>query len=130
MSTVRHHLLEIILWPNGDGTFMTILNSVDRLKELGIYDDWKMTIPLSREEHVRMHGKYMTEETRRKMSDSLKGRIMTEEHKRKMSAAHKGKIMSEESRRKMSASRKGRHLSEETRRKISESLKARVKFQG
>lgn len=30
----RHHLLEIILWPNEDGTFTEIENSAARLKEL------------------------------------------------------------------------------------------------
>ena len=42
MRTHRHHLLEIILWPNGDDTFKTILNSRERLQQLGIYDDYKL----------------------------------------------------------------------------------------
>ena len=40
----RHHLLEIILWPNNDGTFTKIINSKKRLEELGIYDDYKLCI--------------------------------------------------------------------------------------
>lgn len=51
----RHHLLEIILWPNDDGTFTEIRNSAERLQELGIYDDYKLTIPLTHSEHTRLH---------------------------------------------------------------------------
>lgn len=56
------------------------------------------------------YGKHLSEETRNKLSRSLKGRP-------------KEKPVSEETRRKMSEAKKGRHLSEETRKKISESCK-------
>lgn len=46
--------------------------------------------------------------------------IMTEETKKKMSESHKGKIRSEETRKKLSEINKGKHLSEETRKKMSE----------
>lgn len=55
MSIVRHHLLECILWPNGDGTFRKIVNLPDRLQKLGIYDDYKLTIPIERGVHASMH---------------------------------------------------------------------------
>lgn len=55
MQMDRHHLLEIILWPNSDGTFRKILNSRARLIELGIYDDWKLTITIPASEHSKMH---------------------------------------------------------------------------
>ena len=98
----RHHLLEIILWPNGDGTFRTILNSRDRLKELGIYDEFKLTIPLRHSEHTRLHnkgnkhfyGKHHSEDTRNKISDSMKGikrAPFSEEHKRRISEAAKAR---------------------------------------
>lgn len=51
----RHHLLECILWPNGDGTFRKIINTEKRLKELGIYDDYKLIIKLDRSTHQKMH---------------------------------------------------------------------------
>lgn len=51
----RHHLLECILWPNGDGTFRKIVNTQKRLQELGIYDDYKLTIPIEHGAHVSMH---------------------------------------------------------------------------
>lgn len=72
----RHHLLEIILWPNGDGTFRTILNSRKKLKELGIYHQYKMTIAIPKSEHSKLHGAYkpkVSDESRRKMSESAKG---------------------------------------------------------
>ena len=80
------------------------------------------------------------DETRRKMSISRKGKPspnkgvpMSEEQKKKLSESHKGKLHSEETKKKMSISRKGRTspnkgktMSEETKKKISESLKGRT----
>ena len=81
-----------------------------------------------------------SEETRKKMSESMKGRPSankgkhpSEETRRKLSESLKGKHHSEETKRKMSESRKGRPspnkgktMSEETKKKISESLKGRT----
>jgi hypothetical protein len=93
-------------------------------------------------------GKEITEETKRKISDTKKGCIpwnkgnvgISEETKKKMSDASKGHSRlkgfkhSEESKKNMSNSRKGqpahnkgKKLSEETKRKISESQKLRHK---
>ena len=73
------------------------------------------------------NGYIVSEETRKKMSESHKGKIFTEETRRRLSEAHKGKIITEETKRKMSESRKGKNnpnfgkpRTEETRRKISE----------
>ena len=76
-----------------------------------------------------------------KRTEALKGRKLSEETKRKISESHKGKpawnrglknIYSDESRRKMSESHKGKPVwnrgiphSEETRRKMSEALRGR-----
>jgi len=64
----------------------------------------------------------------RSMPPSRKGIPLTEEHKRKISESHKGKIMSKESREKMrqaklgkSPANKGISPSEETREKMSKS---------
>lgn len=54
----RHHLLECILWPNGNGTFRKIINRAKRLEELGIYDDLKMTIPIDHNLHQIMHREF------------------------------------------------------------------------
>ena len=70
---------------------------------------------LTPEEHKSLHmkGKKLSEETRRKISESHKGKILSEETKRKLSEAnkgntyHKGKKHSEESIIKMSESHKG-----------------------
>lgn len=128
-TIVRHHLLEIILWPNEDGTFKEIRNSAERLKELGIYDDWKMTIPMTRSEHSRLHhkgnidnkgeknpfyGKKHSAETKAKISTAKKGKKLSEEHKAKLSAAKKGegnprygKPCSDETKAKLSTANKG-----------------------
>ena len=53
-------------------------------------------------------GFLMSEETKRKMSDSKKGKHFSEEHRKKLSESHKGRYFSEETRRKLSESHKGR----------------------
>ena len=74
-------------------------------------------------------GKKHTEEAKKKMSEAGKGRKHTEETKRKLSEASKGnqntlgRKLTEEHKRKMSESQKGKKLSEEHKRKISEALK-------
>jgi 5-methylcytosine-specific restriction endonuclease McrA len=80
-----------------------------------------------------------SEETKRKISESLKGRPCTperrekllkimnsEEVKKKMSQALKGRHIGVETKRKMSEARKGRTITEGIRRKISESEKGKV----
>lgn len=54
-TLVRHHLLECILWPNGNGTFRTINNSMNRLIELGIYYDYKLCITITNSAHWSLH---------------------------------------------------------------------------
>lgn len=54
----RHHLLECILWPNGDGTFRKIINRSKRLKDLGVYEDFKLTIPIDSSTHQTMHREF------------------------------------------------------------------------
>ena len=68
-----------------------------------------------------------TEETKRKISESLLGKEFSEESRRKMSEANLGKKFSEEHRRKISEKNKGkwgtflgRRHTEESKRKISE----------
>ena len=82
---------------------------------------------VTRAEHARLHnkGRAVTEETRRKISESLKGRTFSEEHRRKLSEANKGKHLNEETRKKLSEANKGRTFSEEWRRKLSEAAKRR-----
>lgn len=98
-------------------------------------------------------GKHLSEETKRKMSESHKGKHFSEEHKEKISKTKKGKPsnrkgkklgpfseehkrniseahkkVSEETKRKMSEAQKGKHLgpsSEEWKKKISEAKKGK-----
>ena len=91
---------------------------------------------LTPEEHMRLHMQNISDETRKKMSESQKGRTsnrkgvtLSEETRKKISEAKKGKKLkpfTEEHRKKMSEAKKGRRLSEETRKKISESQKGRT----
>ena len=77
-------------------------------------------------------GKPLSEEHKRKLSESKKGKPRSEESKRKISEALKGennfwygKTRSEETKRKQSEAMKGKTRSEEHSRKISEALKGK-----
>ena len=76
----------------------------------------------------------MSEEQKKKLSESHKGKLHSEETKKKMSISrkgrtspNKGKTMSEETKKKISETQKGIQHSEETKKKISESLKGKPK---
>ena len=76
----------------------------------------------------RRDGFIHSEESRKKMSESIKGRKHSEAHRKKISQSLKGKNTwttgrkhSEESRKKMSIAKQGKHPTEETREKISTS---------
>jgi hypothetical protein len=66
-----------------------------------------------------------TEETRRRISEGNKGRQHTEEAKRKISEASKKRLYSKETRKKISEGLKGRCYSKETRQKMSEARKGK-----
>jgi len=68
----------------------------------------------------RLKGSKLTEEHKRKISESHKGKRLSEEHKRKISKAIKR--LPDEYRKKLSEVRKGKRLSEEHKRKISKTL--------
>ena len=65
-----------------------------------------------------MSKRRLSEEHKRKMSETMMGRTFSDEHKAKISAAHKGKVLSEETKAKMSKSHKGKRLSEEQKAKM------------
>ena len=78
-----------------------------------------------------LQGHETSPEARRKMSESRKGKHPTEETRKKLSIARrrhespsKGKKWSLEARMRASEQRKGHYVSEETKRKQSEALKA------
>jgi group I intron endonuclease len=71
-------------------------------------------------------GSFLSEETRKKISDSCMGRSVSEETRKKISDANRNKIISEETKRRMSEShKKSCRVSPETREKISNSLKGK-----
>ena len=83
-------------------------------------------------EHIRLHqlGKKVSEETRKKMSESRKGenhpmfgKHLSTKHRKNLSEALKGKYLSAETRKKISEARKGKHRSAETSKKIAEARK-------
>ena len=117
----RHHLLQIILWPNGDGTYRTILNSRERLKELNIYNDFKMTITITHQQHMDLHNKYRSDETKKLLHDRLSGINNPMYGKEPW---NKGKAWSDEIRNKISVSCTGRSPTVHThasRHRISDS---------
>lgn len=72
-------------------------------------------------------GKPMTEEQKKRMSETHKGKHLSEETKRKLSIINKGKFVSEETRKKISLINKGKTFSDEYRRKLSEAHKGKCK---
>lgn len=59
-----------------------------------------------------------SEETKIKMSESMKGKTHTDEAKQRMTDAHTGKILSKEHKEKLSISHRGKKLSEEHKKSI------------
>ena len=84
-------------------------------------DDYRRRLSerVSGENHP-FYGKHLSEETRRKISESNKGHPVSEETRRKIGDGNRGKLKSEETIRKWKESHKGYTPSEETRRKIAE----------
>ena len=96
---------------------------------------------LTKSEHTTLHkkGKTLSEDTKRKISESergrtspMKGKILSEEAKKKISKVLTGRTLSSETKQKLSEATKGennpmyrKHLSEETKKKLSEVLKGR-----
>lgn len=52
-------------------------------------------------------GHFLSEETKQKISDTMKGHIIKEETRKKIGAAHKGRILSAEHKLKISKAKKG-----------------------
>ena len=109
---VLHHRDECKILPSG----IKVIRSSAELKENGHYYNCPANelIFLTGSEHTRLHNMFrsevseVSEETRKKMSESHKGLKHTEETRKKMSEAHKGIPRSEEIRRKISESKKGK----------------------
>lgn len=76
------------------------------------------------------YGRYVSEETRRKLSEINTGKILSEETKSKLSESHLGKKATEETKIKLSEAHSGKnnpmygkHHSDETKKKISDANK-------
>ena len=128
-----HHRNEFTL----DGKFA---HTANELKEMNMYFKRPANelIFLPKSVHKSLHAKSrkLSDESREKISNSLKGHYVSDESrlKMKLNGGHtsywKGKKMSDEARKKMSDAKKGKvgpmkgkHHSEEARRKISEASK-------
>lgn len=96
---------------------------------IGRYDKKKGPLCNLTDAGEGLSGYIVSDETRRKLSESNKGKIMSEEARQKISKANKGKITSEETKQKMRSHKgknKGRIVSEETRKKMSAAQKGRI----
>lgn len=68
----------------------------------------------------------LSEESRKKISNTLKGHAVSEKTRRRVSETQKGKVLGEETRNKMSQSRRGKPRSQETVKKIRLSVIQRI----
>lgn len=87
----------------------------------------------SEETVKKMADRPVSEDSKKRMSESHKGISLSEDTKKRMSEAHKGKTFSAETRKKLSLGmlgennhRYGKTASEETKRKMSDSHKGKV----
>ena len=85
----------------------------------------KMKIPMSEEQRRKIseamigknspfYGKHHSEESKKKLSESLTGRVFAEEHRKKISEAKIGHEVSEETRKKLSESMTGNYNARQT----------------
>ena len=72
-------------------------------------------------ENHGLHGKARSEETKRKISETMQGREFSEETRRRIGERHLGKTTPEATRAKISAALSGTKKSPETRRRMSRS---------
>lgn len=83
---------------------------IKELKALDVYFNRppEELIFLTKSEHKRLHNqrRFVSSETKKKMSETLKGRRFSEEIKKNMSEAHKGKLHSEEEKKRISETMK------------------------
>ena len=115
-----HHRLET---HTPDGKRREVDITAAELIALGMYyhrPAEELIFLTTREHYIYRKGRKRSAETRRRMS-----KPMSDETRRKISESAKGKKMSEEARRKMSESAKGKKMPEETRKKISKTLKGK-----
>lgn len=73
-----------------------------------------------------LKGRVVTEETRKKISESVK-KSYTDEHKKKISAIHKGKTVSDTQKEKLRKANLGKKHSDETKKKIGEITKQKAR---
>lgn len=122
-----------------------LVYSKEQMIEKGLYYNQpaEMLMFVTTSEHFKLHStfirdndgrkttklhnrEFLSEETRSKISESMKGRIFTPEHRKKIGLSNIGKTLSEKTKKQISESRKGKGKqpkSVETKQKMSESRK-------
>ena len=96
---------------------------------IGFHHKFPHSEESKRKMSIASSNQILTEETRNKISDSLKGKLrgpFTETHRKKLSESHLGNSIKEDQKDKISKSLKGIKRSEETKNKMSESRKGIV----
>lgn len=99
-----HHKDEVKILPSG----IKVIRTREELKENNRYYNCPANelIFLTQADHKKLHNMNMSEESRNKMSKSLKGKTLSDEHKKKIAETLKNKTKSEDTKRKMSEAKK------------------------
>lgn len=101
---------------------------IQKYKSLDLEYGYNMTIGGSGGGVIGKYKKPMSEEAKRKSGERLreynKTRVITDEYRRKLSESHMGHVVSDETRQKLREANLGKHHSEETRKKISQSSRS------
>lgn len=126
LSPREHFIIHHLLWKAFPQTSLTFAfrSMVHGTKK---YGSNKITSRVYEKLRLDNKERGVSDETKKRMSESQKGRIVSEETRLKISENSKRENLSEETRRKMSKSAKERGISEETKLKISESNKGKKK---
>ena len=116
---INEQLIKDVKTTYNKQAFPAIVNEVHPMTGKKFSDEHKRKLRIAKLGKKQLKPrKPITEETRKKLSESHKGLIQSEETRAKNSVSNKGKVISEKQRLKISLTHKGKIVSKETKEKL------------